>query len=402
MEVIISNSVPLNGGDEALLEATVFGLHRTFQAQDLKITVLTKDPILAKKVVRSYIFDWDLEYTTPRYILKKLYSNVRRIVGSVLRVKRPSFEAIPNPGAYFRIRALYRRADLVLVCPGGYIHDFYDITDRLDTIDSALKWGRKVVLFGHSIGPFWKTNSKESLKKTLGAISMIVLREKLSKNHLVGLGLRTDHVFVHSDIALLLSEKLNKVVPRNFRTAKDKIVINFRAWKDRMETMKVIEKGLLLCRFLLSHGPRDLVFLSTCQGVPSYHDDSLIAEVIISKMNNRERKRCTVLRSRFSPEYFIAECASHYCYIGMRLHGAILSMLSNTPAFNIGYEDKTEGIYSTLGFSEYQVHYSLPIEEWFSRINLFLSMNGQIRQSLPSRIENTSKLVWEAFDRLRD
>lgn len=402
MQVIISNSVPLNGGDEALLEATVFGLNRTFSSRDLKITALTNDPILARKFVKNYKFDWDLEYTKPRFILKRLYFNARKIISSFFRPNLSSFDGIPGLFAYFRIRALYRDADLVLVCPGGYFHDFYDFRDRLNTIKSALAWSKKVVLFGHSIGPFWKPHTKEALKETLGAVSMIILREQVSKDHLIQLGLRTDHVFVHSDIAFVLSGKLAKVIPRVQNPTKTSIVVNFRSWGNHEETTAIVEKGILLCRFLLSSGQNTLVFLSTCQGISSYHDDSFIAKGIFANMDSQEKKRCTIISRRFTPEQFMIECASHNCYIGMRLHGAILSMMSGVPAFNIGYEDKTEGIYSAIDLSKYQVHYSLPFEEWLKRIRSFLLEVDQIKGVLPSTIDKVSSISWAAFDRLRN
>jgi polysaccharide pyruvyl transferase WcaK-like protein len=34
--------------------------------------------------------------------------------------------------------------------------------------------------------------------------------------------------------------------------------------------------------------------------------------------------------------------------IGMRLHGALLSMLGGTPAMAIAYEEKTPGIFASL------------------------------------------------------
>ena len=55
MNFLITNSVPLNGGDEALLRATVESLGQSFPGSN--VTVLCKDVELARK----YLPDLDLE-----------------------------------------------------------------------------------------------------------------------------------------------------------------------------------------------------------------------------------------------------------------------------------------------------------------------------------------------------
>lgn len=54
-------------------------------------------------------------------------------------------------------------------------------------------------------------------------------------------------------------------------------------------------------------------------------------------------------------------------YIGMRLHGAILSMIGGTVAVNIGYEDKTPGIYQSMDNHAY-IDFEAPITMWINKV----------------------------------
>ena len=60
-------------------------------------------------------------------------------------------------------------------------------------------------------------------------------------------------------------------------------------------------------------------------------------------------------RAAYAPERLIQLYGQMDAYIGMRLHGAILAMLGGTPAMAIAYEEKTPGIFASLGLEAFQV-----------------------------------------------
>src|SRR5437867_2303045 len=98
MNFLITNSVPLNGGDEALLRALTTSLIRTWPNSET--TVLCKDLELCRKQLPDLCLASDLEFANTE--------ESRR-----------------------RTLACYRAADVILSAPGGFLHDHYSVEERL-------------------------------------------------------------------------------------------------------------------------------------------------------------------------------------------------------------------------------------------------------------------------------
>src|SRR6476660_526452 len=133
MKLLITNSVPLNGGDEALLRATVESLQTRWP--DADVTILCSHARQARAQLPDLSIDSDLEFATDSergYIINQ-----------------------------------YRTADIILSAPGGFLHDFYPVKERLNGFELAIELGKPLVLFAQSIGPFWETASRRRVRDVL-------------------------------------------------------------------------------------------------------------------------------------------------------------------------------------------------------------------------------------------
>src|SRR5205807_1734099 len=74
-------------------------------------------------------------------------------------------------------------------------------------------------------------------------------------------------------------------------------------------------------------------------------------------------------------------------FIGMRLHGCLLSMLAGTPAMGLGYESKTQEIFGQLGLSSYQVDFESEKSSWVHCADRFLADIPSIRTELPLALD---------------
>ena len=74
-------------------------------------------------------------------------------------------------------------------------------------------------------------------------------------------------------------------------------------------------------------------------------------------------------------------------YIGMRLHGAILAMLGGTPAMAIAYEEKTPGIYASLGLEAFQVDHRHSERHWVACAENFIRRIDEIHLKLPAVLD---------------
>lgn len=374
-KIVIINTVPVNGGDEALLVATTNGLRNNFD--NPSIHVLCNDPITCKKAIKNEVLDWDWEYAFKRAdnnentLFFKLKLKIRNLLKRVFGVTYNHFFSILFASKREkRVFKILNEADFILLGAGGYIHDFYGYSKRLETLSfirNVLK--KPYYFFSQSIGPFWKENQYAHLKEALNGAKKIILREHYSLNHLKGIGYHCNNVVVSNDVAFYLFFDYAKKIDLTKRLKK--IAINFRKWEFEKESRGNLTKAKLLCENLISKG-YELTFLSTCQGVIGYKDDSDFAEEIVNLLSDKYKTKCTILKKKYSINEFLDILSSQDAYIGMRLHGAILSLLAGIPALAIAYEDKTPGIYESLNLLDYCFSYKEEQEVWNDKVDMFI------------------------------
>jgi colanic acid/amylovoran biosynthesis protein len=368
MNILITNSVPLNGGDEALLRATVESLRGRWP--HAQITVLCRDADQVRVRFDDLQIESDLEF-------------------------------VKNAQQRARVSDLYRSSDVVLSAPGGFLSDHYPIEQRLRGFEVAIALGKPVILFAQSIGPFWKKDSIRRIGEVLGRVSLILVRDAASQGYLVDCGVARERIQQTADAAFLwrrLAEDLFQVKDGPVRS----IALSFRSWPlgDQVEVEKTLFKAEQLCRYLLAEPNRSLVFLSTCQGVAGYVDDSLLGLRIVERLPQELHNRCRVDRTRYAPRELIGRYGQCDAFIGMRLHGCLLSMLAGTPALGLGYEEKTQQVFHQLGLDPYQVPFTADLDDWLSAADRLLADVDKIRNSLGASLDRLASRAALSVDHL--
>lgn len=398
MRILITNAVPLNGGDEALLIATILGI-RT-KVPDARFTVLCNDATNVKKYINYADIDWDWEYSlrdTDLSLKKKVFLKVRHLLNNLGITYCSSISTLLSSQNEKRIIQLYDNADYIVSSAGGYIHDIYDYEWRMQAYSLALRLNKKLIFFGQSIGPFVGKNKKQHRKllKILASSEHIYLREHISKEHLKSIGYNCNNVTVSTDIAFTLYEHYQHLFKPEKKRDK-KIVVSFREWNYESSKDVIIGQAAQIVTHLIDKG-FEVSSVSTCQGLDCYtYDDSVIAMLIKEKLPIHARDRFIIDNHKYPVDKLISIYSEFNAYIGMRLHGAILAMLGGTPAFNLGYEDKTAGIYQDCGILEFQSNFKEDIHLILSRIDYFLESLASIK--LKEIVEKASERALSNFD----
>ncbi len=377
--ILITNALPMNTGDEALLRGAVNALGKRWP--DAQIRVLTKHVQRCKEWVPDLTLDTDLEYADgPRT------RGIRRHETSVRYARVWGWtERTPNRA---RIRRWYQEADVVVSAPGGFLHDHYGVLDRLHGLEVAMDYGKPVVLFAQSVGPFWKRASLRAVPRVLNRLSAICVRDEISREHLLACGVCPDRIQVTADAAFMLHTQWPGLCRP--KTAPVKMIgLSFRPWptRDARSVRHTMEKAALLCKRLLAVPGREILFLSTCQGVPGYVDDSALAVRIVDGLSPDPCRRCRVDREHHDARSFVESARVCDAFIGMRLHGCLLSMLGGVPAMGLGYEHKTEQIFTQLGLRDYQVRFDRPVQDWLGCTERFLQDVPVLGPRLPAILQ---------------
>lgn len=402
VNIVIVNSVPLNGGDEALLRATIFGIRDNLP--ESSISVLCNDPDLANNYFSDIKFDWDWEYAIGfSFKSKKIMDRIRRKIRNVLkeRFKVDYFKYASRIFSSRREKRVYgklKKADFIIVSPGGYIHDFYGFEKRIKTLEFIQNhFKKKYYFFCQSIGPFWKNDGYSDLKEVLSNAEKIILREHYSRIHLKKINYTGENVVVLNDIAFYLSKKYRYPVKNPSSILK--IVINFREWGFEVESKENFGKALNLVSYLISQGYK-ITFISTCQGIKGYKDDSKFAQRIIDNLEDKYKNNCSLLSAKFTLTELLKELSDQDAYIGMRLHGAILSLVAGIPALNIAYEDKTMGIYESLDIKDFCFSYKEDFSLWIEKVNYFFANSPTYISKIESIRSHAAEEVAVAFNYL--
>jgi polysaccharide pyruvyl transferase WcaK-like protein/2-polyprenyl-3-methyl-5-hydroxy-6-metoxy-1,4-benzoquinol methylase len=356
MKFLITNSVPLNGGDEALLRALVAALVRRWPNSE--VTVLCKDLPLCRKQLPDLHLASDLEFADTE------------------ESRRNTLEC-------------YRAADIVLSAPGGFLHDHYPIQERLQGFETALRLSKPLILIGQSIGPFWKHASIKRVRQVLNKASCICLRDQISSRHLAKCGVNPSKIRITADAAFLW----HRISPELFQPKKESntrlVGLSFRVWPlgDEIGLQHTIDKGEQLCRHILADSDKRILFLSTCQGVPGYVDDSQVALQIFHRLPDNLQLRCDIDRARYGPVELMKTLGQCDAFIGMRLHACILAMLAGVPAMGLGYEDKTEEIFRQMDLEPFQIPFTSDAQRWIEKADYFLANVNNIKAQLPKALD---------------
>ncbi len=365
---VITDSVPLNGGDEALLRALITAI--MMRDPTASITVLAKDVGRCQLQCPDLAFDCD-----------------------------PAFFKV-NPqddAARQRIATLFQAADLIISSPGGFLNDFYNIDGRLSSLELAIESGTPVVLFGQSIGPIWKDTSRVAIARTLNNCRAICVRDTQSIECLHECGVDPARIHRTTDVSFLLHHRW----PQLFRKRQPGVPTHsigmcFRRWPLHDHAMHHhIEKNAarLVAKLLSTETERQITFLSTCQGIEGYKDDSKFAESIVGHLSAAQRKRCTIDCQRHNPQELITRFGRFDAFIGMRLHACILAMLGGCPALGVGYESKTRGIFTDLNLADFQFDYDQPLDHWLQQAERFFCRIDEIRLALPAALNSAAACV---------
>jgi polysaccharide pyruvyl transferase WcaK-like protein len=168
------------------------------------------------------------------------------------------------------------------------------------------------------------------------------------------------------------------------------VELSVREWKFDNREMKDFYKMIhSFCEVILKKGYA-IEFISTCQGVENYRNDSQVANIISDQLIQKQSSYSSqiMVNSTYQTDYELIELLNtKYAFtIGTRLHMCILSLINGIPAFNISYEVKGIECYRYLGLEGYSADFNESEEKALEKFDNFLKNHKSIQASLLDRI----------------
>lgn len=356
MKAVITNAVPLNTGDAAILRATVAILRNAFPGIEVAVygeqteTAATLYPETEfRRSLYGQLDDW------AQGRRRKLAAAALLFVAWASRFAFGARLAAMLPPSLRASLDEYRSADLVVSSGGTYLVPHYRLMPKLFDFLVTLALGRPLVLFTQSLGPFNGFWRRMLLRPILSRATLILVRDDRSRGHLRGLGVPAERIRVCADAAFALSRRGPRQAPASNGL---RIAVSVRDWphftnlRSQQGMAQFADAMVALVQMLVDKFGADVTFLSTCQGIPEYWtDDSRLARAIEERLTGVARSRVRVDARFHTPEALRDRYAGFDVVIATRMHAAILALCAGTPVMPLAYEFKTAELFGRLGFA---------------------------------------------------
>jgi len=257
------------------------------------------------------------------------------------------------------IRA-YVDTDVMITTGGTYLTENDNISPRLKQFEMGQALGKKTIFFTQSLGPFRLPSNRARLKRILAKVPLVLLRDARSRGHLEGIiapsancHVVADCVFALADVARIQGKLQGELTPRRHR----RVGVSVRQWAyvaGGTEGMaKYADSIRAMVHSLVRDHDYEVVFVSTCQGVPQYHhDDSLLANQIRNSVDADVLPKVSVDGTFHTPDRLMQLLRAFDFVISTRMHMMIMALNVGTPVIPIVYEFKTEELSGTMGLTD--------------------------------------------------
>ncbi len=314
-----------------------------------------------------------------RWVGEPLVSRAVRIarklaVLSLLLLPAPMLRALANRRVATELEPLRElraiaRSDLVLGIGGGYLQGPRSVAGSLNVVllsvplALASRLGRPTLLAPQSYGPFATPLQRGVVRRVLNRVDHIEVREDLSFDLLVSLGIRPDKVTRGVDGAFFFATPTDTAGPVVTQLAAPRVGITARRWLAQ-EQQEAYERALADFIDWLQGARGASVTL-----VPQVTADTFVvgshASAGVRDVDDDRRVNQRIAAScRTNPVLMperIDHCGLRQLYggfdylVGTRFHSVIFSLAARTPAVAIEYEHKSSGIMRELGLAQWVI-----------------------------------------------
>ncbi|HEV8391353.1 MAG TPA: colanic acid biosynthesis pyruvyl transferase WcaK [Dongiaceae bacterium] len=346
--LLIGNHACGNRGDGAIARGLIEALEEELPAVEIVMT--SRYPVssafLLGRPVESDLFD-KLKLGSGR-----VGSLARRALPYqlLLAVKNPNGTAHRSLPASVRERIDYLRGfDAVIQVGGSFFVDLYGVR-QFEAPFAAVLAGTPLFLLGHSMGPLGGRTYRAFVRELLLKARRVTIREPISLGVLREARLPLTNVKDGSDTAWLVRRASAHLTDRRGR--KGRVAISVRElapFHHRLNTtQEAYECAFALLVDALIDDGYEVVAVSTCTGIESYHRDDRISALRV-KARVRRSDRLTVIMDELNDVELGQLFSTFDLLVGTRLHSAIIALSFGTPAIAISYEHKSQGTMQQLG-----------------------------------------------------
>lgn len=368
MNVLITNAYSSrNKGDAAIIVEMVRDLRSQKEFANAEFCITSSDPetdkdFFACRVVPSFVSITNELTGIPLVNFLLFLTAILPFSFLWLTMKRLLGIDFPLP---FGLRGLLRKyasADLIAAAGGGYLYTNSKMRGNvvlLMTLWSfycAVLLRKPVYLYSQSIGPFSGNLQAALVRRVLGRVRLVQIREAVSLGLVASWALPVA-VRLSTDAAFALPAE---DPPRGILKTADerrRVGITVRKWFRNTKRQQEFEDVLteFVC-YLTETWKMEIYFVPQVSFAAGNDDDRVCARAICRSLKGNDRIH--LIEAKLSPEQTKGLCGQMDYFIGARMHSNIFALSMNVPTLALAYQPKTRGIMQQVGMERYV----LPLE----------------------------------------
>jgi len=404
--VITNHGSRLNKGNAALLNSRIRTLKELIP--NAEFTIFTYHPeknyapemkYIPEILARFYEVPCKISLS-PRELPRTIVSILKLIFCNTKLVKILNMANIKE----------YMDADVIITTGGDVLTEDYGSISFFNYVANLLLGillKKPVVIYAESIGPFKRRWNRIIAKFLLNRVSLITLRENISKGYLNELNISNVPIYITADSSFLLEpapfQRIKEILKREgigkgnsplIGISVSKIISYYgfpriKSPEDKYNKYVIIMAHIV--DYLIEKLGATVVFIPHVIG-PGSNDDRIVADDILNLVKNKEK--IVNVRNEYSTEEVRGIIGQCDIFIGARMHATISSISMHVPAVAIAYSHKTYGIIGEmLGYKEYviDIRKGLKYDTLISVIDKVWNNRTKIREELESRIKDIKK-----------
>ncbi|PPF82222.1 hypothetical protein C5B96_09720 [Subtercola sp. Z020] len=376
MKIGVTNAVLSNTGDAAIFEAIGDALAAALPGESLTVIAFDSNAAVTSKLYPNWKIFQQLTVSPPREparlrnVLQRVrHALVRRVIDrNPLLMRALNLPLVRSSRFSTSLREL-RTCEVIISSGGTYLVDHYNFSPRVLEFRLAKSYGKRIVLWTQSLGPFTRERSEVAIRQASELIDEVYFRDERSAASWNRLGMKELPREVVSDSVFALAVPEAPGHPAREQGAK-RAILSVREWSrgvdGELDTTAGYEAMMRAGANRLSSLGFSVSALSTCQGVPSYsYDDSEEAARIFAGTP------VDVNTGFHRPLELVDELLASELVVSTRMHLAILALLAKRPVIAIAYEFKTLELFRSIGLGDFVVKIEDASPEWLeSRIEM--------------------------------
>lgn len=306
-----------------------------------------------------------------------------------------------------------------------------------DILTGALL-GKPVVMWAESLGPFRKSLTKHLVKYTLNHVSLITIREELSRKYLEEIGISHIPVHVTADPAFLLQPcdpvRVNQILQEIDVDPQGKPIIGLSFSQSylaggvkKTRKLKLINDLSAFLQYvlpekyyfkLLSQGRSTQEYAKTRQNYVK--ELALVADFLAEQYNAivlliphiihpivgeedfhreifeiaRNKNKIRILEGNYSASERKGLIGICDLFVGGRMHANIAALSQGVPSIGLAYSYKFEGIMALLGQEKYVIN-EIASQKIIEKINDLWDNKDSIRVQINQNIEKVKVLAFQ-------